>query len=497
VTGANRLSKQRSWLVKSSQTRDLRAPFGDGRTGTISRREALKRASALGLGAAAAGLVVGTNGTLAQDASPIPSDASTIVMPEWINQDLSGASINVTMSAEGPELQWVMAATQRFQERSGISVNVLAGPTSATERLAQYQQLLAAGASDVDAMMIDVIWPGILAEHAVDLSDAMQANSASGYDFFERIVENNTVEDKLVGIPWFTDAGLLYFRTDLLEKYGFSEGPQTWSEMQEMANTIQEGERGEGNADFWGYVWQGAAYEGLTCNALEWQYSYGGGRIVEEGEDGEPTVVVNNDATIGAFNMARGWPGTISPPGVTTYMEEEARGVWQAGNAAFMRNWPYAFALGQGADSPIRDQFRVLPLPRGEGEGGQHADTLGGWQLMVSQYSNNVDAATLYVRYMTSLEVQKAFAVETSHLPTIPQLYEDTDVTDAQPFFAQLQEVFLGGAVARPSTITGELYNEVSTAYFTAVNQMLSGVAEVEPTLADLESQLQDIVSEL
>jgi trehalose/maltose transport system substrate-binding protein len=421
---------------------------------------------------------------------------STIEVPGWLNQDLAGTQITATMSNEGPELDWVLAATQIFQDASGIEVNVIAGPESATERLAQYQQLLAAGASDVDVMMIDVIWPGILAQHAVDLSDALQANADEGYEYFDRIVDNNTVGDTLVGIPWFTDAGLLYYRTDLLEEYGYSDAPMTWSEFNDMANTIQEGQRAD-NPDFWGFVWQGGAYEGLTCNALEWQYSMGGGRIVEEGEDGEPTVTVNNPQVVEAMEMARGWVGTVSPPGVTTYMEEDSRGVWQQGNAAFMRNWPYAYALGQGEDSAIADSFAVVPVPMGDGEGGQHADTLGGWQLMVSQYSQNQDAATLYARYMTSLEVQKAFAVETSHLPTIDSLYEDEDVLAAQPFFGQLLEVFTGGAVARPSTITGELYNEVSTAYFTAVNQILSGDGDVASTIESLESQLEGIVAEL
>src|SRR5690606_40808892 len=131
---------------------------------------------------------------------------------------------------------------------------------------------------------VDVIWPGIIAEWAEDLKPALGALDNN----FKAIVDNNTVDGKLVAAPYYTDAGLLYYRTDLLEKYGF-QPPQTWAELEEQARTIQEGERAT-NPDFWGYVWQGKAYEGLTCNALEWQVSYGGGFIVEP--DG--TVSLNN-----------------------------------------------------------------------------------------------------------------------------------------------------------------------------------------------------------
>ena len=141
-----------------------------------------------------------------------------------------------------------------------------------------------------------------------------------------------------------------------------------------------DAERAEGKADLWGYVWQGNAYEGLTCNALEWVKSNGGGQIIEP--DG--TITIYNENAVKALEMAKGWVGTISPPGVLSYMEEETRGVWQTGNAVFMRNWPYAYALGNGDDSPIKGKFDVAPLPSGGGDNASAA-TLGGWNLAVSK----------------------------------------------------------------------------------------------------------------
>jgi trehalose/maltose transport system substrate-binding protein len=461
--------------------------------GQISRRDILKRAGALGLSAPLVGVMLSAQAhvAVAQDATPEgAAPGSTIVVPEGLPTDLAGASINVIFGADGPSVPWEEAAIDKFTEATGIEVTLTEGPQSATERLAQYQQFFAAQASDVDSMMIDVIWPGILAAHAVDLSEAI---GWQGAEYFERIVQNNTIGDKLVGIPWYTDAGILYYRTDLLEKHGFEAPPETWTELEEMASAIQEAERAD-NPDFFGFVFQGAAYEGLTCDGLEWQVSNGGGKIVED----DLTVSVNNPQAIASFERARGWVGTISPEGVTSYIEEDARGVWQAGNAAFMRNWPYAYAPGQEEGSAIKDKFAITLLPMGDGENATHADTLGGWQVMVSTYSQNQPAAIAWAQYLTSREVQKSYAVELSRLPTIVDLYDDADVLEANPFFGQLKDVFLGGAVARPSSVTADLYNEVSTAYFTAVNEILSGQAsDAAARVAQLAEQLEGIVSQL
>ena len=344
-------------------------------------------------------------------------------------------------------------------------------------------------------MMIDVIWPGILAPHAVDLTEAL---GQQGAQYFDRIVENNTVDGLLVGIPWFTDGGQLYYRTDLLEKYGFEGPPATWAELEEMATTIQDGERAD-TPDFQGFVWQGGAYEGLTCDALEWQASHGGGEII----DADGTITVNNPETVAAFERAAGWVGTISPEGVTTYDEEDARGVWQAGNAAFMRNWSYAHSLGQNADPEtgerpvIADKFEHARLPIGDGEDARNASTVGGWQMMTSKYSQSQEAAIEFCRYLTSPELQKAHAIERSNPPTIPAVFDDPDVVTVNPFYPTLREVLESGAVVRPSTVSGELYNEVSAAYYQAVNQILSGQDEAGAAVESLAEELEAIMADL
>ncbi len=401
----------------------------------------------------------------------------------WCGTD-EAVTVVVIAGSVGQEFDITLEGVNMFMEACpNVTVELVARPDSATETLGQYLQFFEAGSGEIDVYQFDVIWPGILGSHLVDLNEYLDAETIASH--FPAIVENNTVDGRLVGLPWFTDAGLLYYRSDLLEKYGFA-APETWTELEEAALAIQEGERAEGNADFWGFVWQGNAYEGLTCDALEWQASSGGGVIITP----EGVIDVNNAEAIAAFEMAAGWVGTISPPGVLGYMEEDARGVWQAGNAAFMRNWPYAWSLGQSEDSPIAGLFDVKPLPGAEP--GMSAATLGGWQLGVSRYSDNPEASVAVAAYLAGYEEQKRRAIVGSYNPTIMPLYEDADVLEATPFFGSLYDVFIN-ATARPSTVSGEEYNDVSELYYTTVSSILNGEVSAASAVEELELQYADM----
>jgi trehalose/maltose transport system substrate-binding protein len=390
------------------------------------------------------------------------------------------ATISVSCGAVGLELTYCESAAKAWGKETGNEVTVVSTPNSTTERLALYQQLLAAGATDVDVFQIDVIWPGTLANHFIDLKPYTNGAEA---EHFEAIVNNNTVDGRLVAMPWYTDAGVLYYRTDLLEKYEL-QPPTTWDELTTAAQKIQDGERSDGNDKFWGFVWQGRAYEGLTCDALEWVASHDGGTIVDE----SGKITINNPNAVAAIDMAAGWVKTISPGGVLNYAEEEARGVFQSGNAAFMRNWPYAWSLAQGEDSAVKGKVGVAALPKG-GEAGRHAATLGGWQLAVSKYSENPEEAASLVMYLVSKDEQKRRAIGASYNPTIAALYEDPEVLAANPFFGELYDTFVN-AVPRPSTATGSKYNQVSSEFWNAVFSVLAGKSTAEQSLADLQTKL-------
>ncbi len=369
-----------------------------------------------------------------------------------------------------------------WEASTGNTVTLVPMPASTTDQFAQYRLWLAAGATDIDVYQTDVIWAPQLADSFVDLTEVAKDLAPT---HFPSIIQSQTVGGKLVALPIFTDAPALYYRKDLLEKYGVAV-PKTWAELTTAAQTIQDGEKAA-NPDFWGFVWQGNAYEGLTCDALEWVKSFGGGQIVEP--DG--TVSINNPNAVAALEQAKAWVGTISPEGVLAYQEEEARGVWQTGNAAFMRNWPYAYGLGNGDDSKVKGLFAVTTLPIGK-EGDSSAATLGGWNVAVSKFSTHQEAAISLAMYLAGPEAQKQRAINESNLPTIVALYDDADIAAAQPIIPQWKDVFLN-AVPRPSAPTLGKYSEVSSKFFNAVHATLSGDGSAADNLAALEADLNDL----
>ena len=391
--------------------------------------------------------------------------------------------ITYVSGAVGNAVDNFKALVKPWEDATGNTVTMVPMPASTTDQFGQYRLWLAAGNTDVDLYQTDVIWAPQLADSFLDLTEVAKDLAPT---HFPSIIQSQTVGGKLVALPIFTDAPALYYRKDLLDKYGVAV-PKTWAELTVAAQTIQDGERAAGKADFWGFVWQGNAYEGLTCDALEWVKSFGGGQVVEP--DG--TISINNPKAVAALEQAKAWVGTISPAGVLAYQEEESRGVWQTGNAAFMRNWPYAYGLGNGDDSAVKGLFEVTTLPTG-GDNPTSAATLGGWNVAVSKYSKHPDAAISLAMYLAGPEAQKQRALSEANLPTIVALYDDADIAAAQPIIPRWKDVFLQ-AVPRPSAPTLGKYNEVSSKFWSAVHETLSGNGTAAENLELLEADLTDL----
>lgn len=392
------------------------------------------------------------------------------------------AELSLACSALGRELELCREGAEAWAKRTGNTVKVVSTPNEAGARLALYQQLFAARGTEIDVLQIDAIWPAALADHLYDLSPHVPAEVRAAH--LPALIENNTVNGKLVAMPWFVDVGLLYYRKDLLDRHD-AKVPGTWQELTDTAAKIQKAERAAGQERLWGFVFQGKAYEGLTCNALEWVAAQGGGTLL----DGNGKVTVNNKQAAAALALARSWIGTIAPQGVLNYTEEDARGAFQSGQAVFMRNWPYAWSLLNTKDSPVADKVGVAALPAGDGDG-RRAGVIGGAELAVSRYSRNPELAADLALHMASQAEQRRRAIMGSFAPTIVALYDDPELARTQPFLVEMRGA-VRDAIARPASPAGGRYNQISNAFWSSVHATLSGSGAADKNLASLAQRLE------
>jgi trehalose/maltose transport system substrate-binding protein len=399
----------------------------------------------------------------------------------------SAVTIGLAGSSEvGEAGRVIRRLVNEWEKKTGNHVEYVSKPNSYSAAFAEFLVDWSAQTPDIDVYSIDTSWQGTAAPYAVDLTKFFNAEELSAH--FPEVIKNNTVDGKLVSVPTSVDVGLLYYRVDLLNKYGFSHPPETWDELTEMARTIQTGEKAAGDADFYGYLWQGKDESGAV-NALEWIFSYVGGTIIEA--DGR--VSINNPRAIEALNRARSWLGTVSPLATTAYAEEECRNVFQDGHAVFMRNWPYVYALADKPDCRTCGKFSVTVLPKG-GASGIHAGALGGWSLMVSKYSRRPDIAADLVRYFSSAEIQKEVALELCGMPSRPALYTDQDILNKFPWFAKLPVIF-DQAVARPSTALGPNYNRLAYLVAHQLDLFLRHGETAEETVHQIEDGAKKLMA--
>jgi multiple sugar transport system substrate-binding protein len=340
--------------------------------------------------------------------------------------------------------------------------------------------LMSTNPDNIDIYNIDVIWPGEAYNNhwIVALDNYISSSSIITLtDFLTGTINAMTVNGHLVAIPWFTDAGLLYYRTDLLSKYGYSV-PQTFEVLKTQALVIKAG---EGLAN--GFVWQGAEYEGLTCDFLEYLWGSGGDLFIPPYQ-----VVISSTQSINALNtMVDYLHSGVSPAATVTYGEEDTRLIFQNGDAAFMRNWPYAWALLQADGSPVKGKVGVAPMPHAVGE--QSAATLGGRSLAVSSKSSHPDAAFAFIEFLTDTSQQKYNALHFAVNPTRLALYHDTDICTSNPFMCNLYNVFVN---ARPRPPIKN-YNQFSLALFQNVYDALVGNKTSQQAILDAQKELQSI----
>lgn len=369
---------------------------------------------------------------------------------------------------------------RRFEEKNpDIRIKDETLPSSTDEQHQFYVINLEGRSSDFDVYALDVIWVQEFARAGWlrDLSHVLPSKKRN--DFFRGPMEAAVYRDKVYAIPWYIDAGILYYRKDLLEKYGFSS-PKTWFDLVHIASEVIRQE-----PDLYGFIWQGKQYEGLLCVALEYIHS-NGGDILKDGK-----VVIDSAENIEALGFMHDliYKYHVTPVLVTTMIEEPTRHIFGKGKALFMRNWPYAWNIFDADDSPVKGKVGVSILP--EFPGHQSSPTLGGWHLGINAYSKHSESAERFIEFLTSYEVQKTLSLTIGYKPTLKVLYKDPDLIRAQAFTTSLYDAF-EHASPRPITPYYMMISQVIQPEFSAV---LSGTKGPEEALKAAGEQIEHILT--
>jgi multiple sugar transport system substrate-binding protein len=342
-----------------------------------------------------------------------------------------------------------------------------------------------AGGGDIDIIIGDVIWPAQFAVNGwvSDLTDRFKDTDA----FLPGPMQAVTYQDKVYAVPWYTDAGLLYYRKDLLDKAGFSDPPETWDDLMEMAAKVQKDEGIEN-----GFVYQGADYEGGVCNGLEYIRTNGGDVL----DPNDPTKVII-DST-GTVNGLATWRETIesgvSPQAVLQYLEDESAASFLNGESVFIRNWPYMYSLAGTSDYPKLkpEQLGIAPIPVDK-PGNPSYSTLGGWNFLINATSESQDEAWEFIEWITAPEQLVTNAVLGSHLPTRQTLYSDPEVLKKVPVAKLGKDAIIKNSTPRP---VSPYYSDVSLELSQQFNACLGGNISPEDAASTLQENLQEIIDQ-
>jgi multiple sugar transport system substrate-binding protein len=359
------------------------------------------------------------------------------------------------------------------------------GNADTGQRFDKLRTQMQAGGEDLDVILGDVIWTAQLAESdwISDLSDRFTESQRK--EFLPGSVEAITYEGKTFGMPWFTDTGLLYYRKDLMQESGFDGPPKTWDELKQMTLKVRE------DAGLkYGFVFQGAAYEGGVCDGMEFIWTHGG----EVLDPDDPTrVLVDSPEAIAGLATERSMiTEGISPEGVTVYKEDESAGAFLNGDAVFLRNWPYVYALVGTSEYPKLEpeQVGISELPSADGEPGN--GTVGDQPLYISSTATDPDAAWKFIQFLSAPEQQKIRAVEGAYLPTRTALYSDPEIQEKVPVVPLAQEALQH---TRPRPVS-PYYSDMSLEMAEQFNASLSGDISPEEAARTLKEQLERFIKE-
>ncbi|GCE48117.1 carbohydrate ABC transporter substrate-binding protein (CUT1 family) [Thermosporothrix hazakensis] len=431
------------------------------RSGRMKRRTFMERALAVGLTASAAMSLLEACG------GDTPSG--------------SNGTVNLVWQSESDKTDTYKNIVEEFNKTVGKEKNIHVtwqnGPNSTDEMMTKYNNMFRARNAEIDIISVDIVYPAMFAEQewTVEITDSMWPSSER-QKYLSAPIAGCTYNGKLWAAPFRTDLGLLYYRTDLMKN-----APQTFDELVSISKDVAPSKVQSG------YVWQGSQYEGLVCNFCEVLHGYGG--AILDPNDAKK-VTVNTPEAVDALTMMASWVGSVSPAAVTTYTEDQSHATWAAGNAAFMRNWPYAWVIDNDPkQSKVAQKFAIASLPHGSKESAGHS-AIGGWNLAINAFSKHQDEAWEFIKYMLSAEAQKKAVLSASWAMVLQSIYDDSDVQSKIAFYKDLKPILQN---AKPRPVSPK-YTTVSESIQRHVYSALKKSAKPDQAIKSLADDLQRIV---
>jgi multiple sugar transport system substrate-binding protein len=417
----------------------------------------------------------GSSGSSSGAAAPATSGSATSASIVWEASPLSGTGANDARTV------LINAFEKQYPK---IKVTLVSAPTDTDTYRATVATQISGGASTPDVFMGDVIWPAQFGAHQLAVPLSKYLPSSYWSRFAPGLVTGASYKGAVYGSPLFEDQGFLYYRKDLLAKNHMSV-PTTWEQLETEAKTLAS----NGSVKY-GFVWEGDSYEGLTCNFMEYLADAGGSPTNAT----YTTATLNSAAATKAVTFMRSLiTSGASPAAVTTFQEPQAMSTFGDGNAAFLRNWDYAYdaAITPSSGGKLKaSQVGVAPLPTFAGQQYPGYSNIGGWNLYINPHTKNLNADLTFIQWMSGTTAQDILSQKYGFISTVTAVRSAPSTIASNPNFAVVPKTKL---VPRPAG-TPE-YPALSTAIYTNVNGALAGSATPAAAVAAMQSSATTALS--
>ncbi len=388
--------------------------------------------------------------------------------------------VTLTFLVGAQEISIWQPHIQAFEaENPNIRINVIEGPNATNLVEDLYTSAFLLGDSPYDLVYMDIVWVPKFAAAGwlMDLSDRLTPEAEA--DYLPGDLAGGRYNGGLYRMPLRSDAGMLYYRKDLIAQANVPP-PETFEDLKQSAKELQD----SGKVP-WGYVWQGKQYEGLSAMFVEILAGHGAFWVNPQTRE----VGLDRPEAIAAVQFLQSTIAErISPTGVTTYQEEESRRLFQTGKAVYMRNWPYAWPLAQTEDSAVRGKIAIKPMVHAPGQ--RSGACQGGWGWGIAKTTAHPEETWKAVEFFSSPAVQKAIALDWGYLPSRRSLYQDPEIVEKYPYFPAMLEVLKNSSLRPPiaqyaqaSDILQRYLSAALTGRMTAEDAMQAAAQETRQVL--------------